>query len=238
MTHDPTASLCEKRNKPASMTRHSRFVALAAFAAVLTLTRPSPTFAASQPAADHQASEPHGGAEPGGHTEEAEHDESLLAFLSRLGNFAILAGGLVYFLKQPIADYLASRARDIRRDLVDAQKLRETATHQLAEIDRKLKALPGEIDELKRRGASEIAAEEARIRDAAEADRQRLLDQSQREIDARVRTAKRELVELAADLAVASARERLRSETTAEDQLKLIDSYVSKVKTVAREDRA
>lgn len=162
---------------------------------------------------------------------EGAHEESLLAFLARLGNFALLAGGLYYFLRTPIADYLAKRHEQIRHDLVEAAALKETATKQLSEIDARMKALPGEIDALRQRGAEEIKAEDARIRQAADVERQRLVAQTSAQIDMQLRAARRELVDLAADLAVASAKERLRAETTADDQQRLIERYVSQVRS-------
>ena len=72
-------------------------------------------------------------------------------------------------------------------------------------MEAKLKALPRELDELKARGQAEIAAEEARIRELAEAERVRLVEQASREIDQQVRMAQRALVEHAADLSVSVA---------------------------------
>jgi F-type H+-transporting ATPase subunit b len=145
-------------------------------------------------------------------------------------NFLILAGGLWWFLKQPIATYLADRHSSIRSELVEAANVKATATAQLAEIERKLQALPGEIEALKRRGAEEIAAEEQRIATMAAAERDRLLEQTRREIELQVRLAKRELVEHAADLAVQLAGDRIRETMTAADQHRLVDRYLDQVK--------
>lgn len=189
--------------------------------------------AAQEPAAGaHGAAgdaAPHGAA---AEHSEGEHEESLGSFLSRLGNFALLAGGLVYFLRKPLSEYLASRAEQISRDLVTAAELKATATAQLADIDNKLKQLPAELEALKQRGAEEVKAEEARIRADAEKDRVRLLEQADREIGMRVQTARRDLTELAAELAVTAAKDRLRRETNDTDQLRLIDRYVSQVRTM------
>ena len=163
-------------------------------------------------------------------TEEEHHEEGLLTTAFRLANFAILAGILVYFLRTPIANYLASRSAQIRQDLVTAAAMRSTATAQLAEIENKLKALPGELDALKRQGAQDVEAERARIAAAAAAERTRLLDQTRREIDMRLRIAKRELTEHAAQLAVDVAETRIRRSITPDDQLRLVDRYASQLR--------
>ena len=174
------------------------------------------------------AGDEHGGP-AGEHGSEAAH-ESPWSLVARLTNFAILAGVLVYLLRSPLAQYLADRGAQVRRDLVVAHEMRETATRQLQEIDRRLQALPGEIDTLKTRGAEEIAAEEQRITQAAAAERERLLEQTRREIDLQLRAARRALMEEAANLSVGVATDRIKRSITTDDQLRLVDRYLEQVK--------
>ena len=163
--------------------------------------------------------------------EEAAHGEIHLAdFFWPVVNFAILCGVLYYFLKSPLLGYLSNRGDSIRRDLVEAAALKSAATTQLDDIDRKLKALPGEIDALRARGQAETAAEERRIAEAAEAEKTRLVEQARREIDLQVRLARRDLTEHAADLAVQLASDRIASEITPDDQARLVDRYLHQVK--------
>jgi F-type H+-transporting ATPase subunit b len=160
---------------------------------------------------------------------EGPHEQSLLQTVARLTNFAILAGALAYFLKGPIGIHLASRASHIRQDLVDAATLRETATAQLAEIERKLRTLPAELDALKTQGAQDLIAEQARIAEAARIERERLLLQTRREIDTRLRVARRELTAYAAELAVKIAETRIKASMTPDDQLRLVDRYTAQI---------
>ena len=108
--------------------------------------------------------------------------------------------------------------------------MKQTAAAQIEEIDRKMKALPGELEALRAQGAQEIAAEEARIRAAAAAERDRLLEQARRDIDQQVKIAERELVNHAADLAVGVAAERIKKTITDDDQKRLADRYVQQLK--------
>ena len=167
------------------------------------------------------ASEAHQGEEQG---------RGIVDVIARVVNFAVLAGTLVYFLRSPIRTYLADRSAQIRRDLVEAAEMRRSAAVQIEEIDQKMKALPGELDALRAQGAEEIAAEEARIRAAAAIERDRLLEQARREIDAQVKVAERELVSHAASLAVGVAAERIKKNITDEDQKRLIDRYMQQLK--------
>jgi F-type H+-transporting ATPase subunit b len=158
------------------------------------------------------------------------HEIHLADFFWPVVNFSILCGVLYYLLKTPLTTYLRDRGAGIRKDLQDAAALKSQATAQLAEIDHKLEALPGEVAQLRRRGEDEVAAEEARIAQAAEAEHGRLVEQAKREIDAQVRLAKRALTEHAADLAIGLAADRIKAEMTEADQSRLVTRYLDQVK--------
>jgi F-type H+-transporting ATPase subunit b len=223
-----TNGACELMNK----LRVTIFVAiLGAFApAAAAGTQEHAPAPASQPAAgQHVQPEGEHAAEAGGH-----HDQSIGEMILGMGwpvaNFVIFVGVLYYFLNQPIRDYLATRSATIRKDLVEAAELRASANDQLAKIEARLQALPGELSALRTRGADEIKAEEQRIAQQAAADRERLLEQTRREIDLQVRLAKKDILEHAANLSVQLATERIRKEMTPADQERLVDRYLSQVK--------
>jgi F-type H+-transporting ATPase subunit b len=198
------------------------------------------------PSARAQAQEPHVQPSPAhedparkGHAQETDaqtshaeesHGESPWAFAARLLNFAILAGALVYFLRQPLMSHLRHRANRIREDLAQAEQTRQAAAAHMADIKRKLGELPAELDALRRRGSEEIAAEGARIRELAGQERLRLLEQTRREVDLRVRMARQELTDYAATLAVEVAAKRL-STISPQDHHRLIDRYAQQVGT-------
>jgi F-type H+-transporting ATPase subunit b len=209
-----------------------RTIFVVCVAAALTLAA-APRSIAQEHQPPAAAQQPGGGVhEPAvaeGHTAEAEHDEGVLPTIARLFNFAALVGLLTYFLRAPIAKYLSSRSEQIRSELMQASAMRASAEAQLAQIQARMKALPGELAALRARGAQEVAGEEARIREAAEAERERLLQHMRREVDLQVRIARRALMEEGASLAVSIARERIVRQITGDDQLRLIDRYAAQV---------
>jgi F-type H+-transporting ATPase subunit b len=168
---------------------------------------------------DHAAADDHGEA----------HGESLWVTLARVANFALLAGGLFYFLRGPVSQHLASRGAQIRGDLQAAAQMKVDATARLAEIEQRLAGLPAELEMVKQRGAEEVAAEEARITDQARIERDRLVAQSRREIEQQVRTARQALKAQAAALAVGVAETRLRETLTPAEQQRLADAFSSHV---------
>ena len=167
-----------------------------------------------------------------GHGQAGEGHEagSIWGFVGKIVNFVLLVGTLVYFLRAPLANYLASRHTQVRADLEAAAAMKRSAEAQIAEMEKKLQALPRELDELKARGQAEIAAEEARIREMAEAERVRLVEQASREIEQQVRVAQRTLVEHAADLAVGVAQTKIKRDITTDDQARLVTSFLDQVK--------
>ena len=167
---------------------------------------------------------------PAAEGEAAEDHHPIRSMIAKLLNFAVLVGALVYFLRAPIAGYLASRDTQIRQELVTAAEMRTAATAQLAEIDRKMSALPAELETLRLQGAEDVKAEQARIAAAAVHERERLLDQTRREIETRLRIAKRELTEHAAQLSVQVAEERIRRSITPDDQIRLVDRYAAQLR--------
>lgn len=185
-----------------------------------TLMLSAAALRAQEPPAHGDASAAHG---------EGAHEESIWPFVGKIFNFAVLAGVLVYYLRTPTTNYLASRKTQVRADLDTAEQMKTTAAAQIAELDSKLKALPAEIDALKARGRAEIQAEEQRLRELAAAEKARLLDQATREIEQQVRVAHRELVEHAATLAVSTAETRIKQQITDADQARLVDRYLTQV---------
>jgi len=199
-------------------------VLLAAAAIVASparLTAAVPQAEAAPAQTEHAADQEHG---------EEAHEGGWMPVIAKTFNFVLLVGVLVYFLRTPLMGYLDGRIGKVREDLVTAAQTRETANRALAEIDAKMKALPGEIDALKRRGAEDLAAERQRIEQAAETERQRLLEHTRREIEMRLRIAKRELLELTANLAVGVATDRIKGSITSDDQARLVDRYAAQLR--------
>jgi F-type H+-transporting ATPase subunit b len=211
------------------MTRF-RLVLAALVLAALAVAAPMAQVAAPEAQAqpEHAASPQHDAA-AAHETEEAAHDPGWWPAIWKTANFLILVGILTYFLRAPLGAYMTARIGKVREDLVTAAQTRETAVRQLAEIDAKLAALPAELEALKTRGAEDLVAERARIEQDAQAERQRLLEQTRREIEMRLSIARRELIELAAELAVDVATQRIRASITADDQARLADRYASQL---------
>jgi len=189
---------------------------------------------AAGPATEHQTTAAAGhqpAAAAGAEHDEAaaEHGNPLVATIARLFNFALLAGTLFYLLRSPLAVYLTNRSTQIRERLVKASDMRAGAANEQAAIAQKMQSLPAELEALRKTGAEEVAAEETRIRQAAESERDRLLEVTRREISTQLKLAERKLTKHVADLAVAVASERVKATITEADQIRLVDRYLVQV---------
>lgn len=184
------------------------------------------TAQAEQPVGGSEAAAEHSGASPEG--------EPLWKTGARILNFAILAGVLVYFLRSPFKAFLDARSAQIRSELVNAARMGQEAAERIAGVERRMRALPADLEALREKGHGDIAAEQKRIREVAEAERRRLHEQARGQIDLRLRIAERELTSHAADRLVAIAAERIRKTINEQDQLRLVERYLSQVSVARR----
>ncbi len=164
-------------------------------------------------------------------TADEAHSEGWMPTVAKVFNFVLLIGALTYFLKSPVSAHLAARHASIRRALVEAQSLRDTADGQLSSIRARLSELPGELRALEARGREELSRERERMRTATAAERDKLVLRTRKEIDLQFRVARRELIEHAADLAMALARTRIEQQITPADHARLIDRYANEVRS-------
>lgn len=130
--------------------------------------------------------------------------------ISLAANFA----GIVLFcwvlLKTRLPQAFRERTATIQKGIREAQAASADAARRLSDIEARLSKLDTEIGEIRRAAERDAAAEEERIRQAAEHDKQRIIERAEAEIDAIARNARRELKGYAASLAVDLAASRIR----------------------------
>jgi F-type H+-transporting ATPase subunit b len=134
-------------------------------------------------------------------------------------NFAIIALAILWFMKSSLPGYFKSRNEAIARGIEEARAASDDAKRRLADIEQRLAKLDTEVAQIRASSETESAAEEARIRAAAETDVKRILEQAEQEIDAAGRQARRDLRGLAAGLAVDLAAGKLRIDAETDENL-------------------
>jgi F-type H+-transporting ATPase subunit b len=195
------------------------------FACLLLLTAtcfldPRVTLAAEE--AQHGASSgEHGGG----------HAESPLAAVWRWGNFLILFGGLGWYLRQPLRDFLETRSRSIEEGLASGRLARESALKQMSEIESRLARLDDEVQALRAQAVKEAEEERARILESAKIEAQKILEMAHREIEGLKKSARLELKAHVADLAVKLAEERLQKSIGSEENKRLVLRFLDSLET-------
>ena len=141
------------------------------------------------------------------------------SLLSVLLNFAVIAEFLSGRARKYLPGAFRARTAAIQKAMQEAQKASEEARRRLAEIEARLMRLDGEIGMMRDAAEKEAAAEEARIRTAAEEDARKMLESAQQEIAASVKAARRELMAYAGELAVGLAEKQIRVDAATDQAL-------------------
>ena len=134
-------------------------------------------------------------------------------------NFAIVAGVIVWFSKKNLPAMFRSRTATIQKSLEEARAASDDANRRLAEIESRLKHLGEEIGQMQATAEANAAAEEQRIKAAAEEDARRIVESAQQDIAAAARAARRELTAHAADLAITLASKQIRVDASTDQAL-------------------
>jgi F-type H+-transporting ATPase subunit b len=130
-------------------------------------------------------------------------------WLAVLLNFAVIAAFLVWMSRKHLPVAFRNRTSSIQKAMKDASKASEEANQRLAAVESRLAKLDAEIAGLRATAEQEAAAEEERIRQAAQEDTRKVVEAAEQEIAAAAKNARRELTAYAADLAVALAQKQI-----------------------------
>ncbi len=134
-------------------------------------------------------------------------------------NFAIIFGAIGALMKSQLPNYFRTRNEAIQQGILEARAASEDAKRRLSDIESRLSKLDSEVAQIRSSAEQESAAEEGRIRAAAEADAKRILVAAEQEIEASGRQARRDLKALAADLAVDLAARKIQIDSATDESL-------------------
>ncbi|TPV93502.1 MAG: F0F1 ATP synthase subunit B [Myxococcales bacterium FL481] len=181
----------------------------------------------ASPAAD---SHPHGIKWVGLPTE----DDPRVGFIFVLINFAVLLFLLNRILFRPLMASNAKKSDDIREQLDKATQAREQAETLLREYQSKLEGADAEAKALVDAAREAAQAERLRLLDDARQEAQRIVDAATRTIERETRLAVRLLEGEVVDGALARAESVLRQQFNQDDQQRIIDRYVTQVDEIDR----
>ncbi|MEW5977521.1 MAG: ATP synthase F0 subunit B [Acidobacteriota bacterium] len=181
--------------------------------------------------AQHEA-EQHALAEGTDSGDHAKHGESPWSLVFQWSNFLMLFGGLGYYLRKPLLEFLEARSKSIAEGLDSGRRAQEAAAARLAEIEKQLLRLGDEIEAIKTKAMEDAREEKARILASAKLEAQKLMELTQREIEGLQRAARLELKAQIAHLAVERAQQRLERTMAPEDHERVISRFIRALDTI------
>ncbi|MSV28673.1 MAG: hypothetical protein EXQ52_08005 [Bryobacterales bacterium] len=165
-------------------------------------------------------------ATPAAEHAQGEHKPEKDLTIWKWANFAILAGLLGYMIAKNAPAFFASRTATIQKGIAEARKISEEAMARASAIERKISALDSEVASMRAQSKAEAEAEGQRVREDTERELAKINANGQREIESAGKTAREELKLHAANLALGLARERIGQRMTPENQNALVESFV------------
>ncbi len=140
-------------------------------------------------------------------------------WLAVLLNFAVIAGVMIWAARKYLPGAFRARTTGIQRAMEEARRASEDANRRLSEIESRLSRLGDEIAGMKAAGEKDLAAEEARIKAAADEDARKIVESAEQEISAAAKAARRDLTAYAADLAVSLAKKQIHVDASTDSSL-------------------
>jgi F-type H+-transporting ATPase subunit b len=129
----------------------------------------------------------------------------------------------------PIQSMIDERRERIRRALEEADHARAEARELLEEHRKLIGQARGEAEEILAEARQVSRAMQQRVREETEADRQRRLEETKRQIEAETRRALEEIRSEVADLSLIAAEKVTRGALDDKDQRRLIDDAIGEL---------
>jgi F-type H+-transporting ATPase subunit b len=120
-------------------------------------------------------------------------------------NSGILILLIATFLVRKVPALYRKRRETIQAALVDARSATEQANERLSAVEERLSRLDTEIEAIRQQAERDVLQDEARIKQALEDERRRIVESAQHEIDSAGVAAQRRLKQFAAELAIERA---------------------------------
>jgi len=171
------------------------------------------------------------------HTGHAAEEEPMSPpFVFMLINFGILLLLLGKF-GGPIARKLAQERHDqIKVALDEAAKLRDQAAAKLAEYETRIKDVDSEVKKLVDGIRADAEADKQRILEAAAVQAERMKKEAEARIAAEIELARAELRREVAAAASGATEKLLKDKLTADDQSKLVTTFIGNVQAGSRKE--
>jgi len=159
----------------------------------------------------------------------ASHGESLMGWVWKIVNFAILVVILVKFLGKPMREYFKKRTELIERSLKEAQEAKAIAEKALKEVEEKLRLKDEEIERIISTAKASGEAEKAELIEQGKRMSEKIKEQARENISMELQSAKEALRAEAAELALKLAEKKIREGLDEQTQRRLIEDSLKRL---------
>jgi F-type H+-transporting ATPase subunit b len=168
-----------------------------------------------------------------GEHEAADRTGDLLDLLYRFMNFALLVIILYVVLKKVrIGNFFRSRSEEIQKKLDELRKGKEEAEKKFHDIEQKLKEFEKNKQQMLQQFEEEGLEEKEKIIAEAKERAGQIIEQAEMSIQQGMKTARDRLQQEIVALAAQRAMDILSKEITDNDQDRLVDEFIEKVRKV------
>jgi F-type H+-transporting ATPase subunit b len=164
-------------------------------------------------------------ASPSSHPREGESG-GLKETVFKWVNFLILFGGLIFFLRKPVHQFLVTRSAEIQKALVNAKAARQKAEQEMEAVVFKLGQIEQEIAALKAEAGAQAEADRKQVLETAKHEADQIIAAAHEEVGRLLKSARQELREHSAALVVQMAEQKIKSEIRPEHQGPLFEKFI------------
>lgn len=151
-----------------------------------------------------------------------EHGSSIMDWVWKIINFAILIVILIKFAGKPLKEHFRQRRDLIEKGIKEAREAKELAMKALAEVEERLKLKDKEIEEIISAAKNSGEKEMERLIEEGEKLKSKILEQAKTNIEYEVKRAKETIKAEAVDAAMHLAEEKIKSKMTKDDHERLL----------------
>lgn len=160
-----------------------------------------------------------------------DHGNSVMEWVWRIVNFAILVFVLVKFLNKPLKNYLQQRKELIEKSIKEAQEAKELALKALAEVEERLKVKDKEVEDIISSAKVSGEKEKQRLIEDGEKLKAKILEQAKTNIEYEVKRAKEAIKAEAVEAAMELAEKKIKARITKDVHEKLFQESLKLIST-------
>jgi F-type H+-transporting ATPase subunit b len=158
-----------------------------------------------------------------------EIEMSVMDWVWKVVNFAVLAALLYFFCWKAIRTYMQQRRELIEKSIKESQEARDMAVKTLAEVEDRLKLKDKEVADIIAAAVEAGESEKKRLIEEGEKLKVRIIEQARANIDFEVKKAKEAIQAEAFETSLRLAEDKIRSRMTPSEQERLLKESIKMI---------